>query len=60
MFRSGTTDEYDWIGYVPFEQLPYSFNPANGCVSSANNKTVDTNYPYFISQDYYLPYRIHR
>ena len=60
MVRSGTTDEYDWIGYVPFEQLPYSFNPANGCVSSANNKTVDTDYPYFISQNYYLPYRIHR
>ena len=60
MIRSGQTDEYDWKGYVPFEQLPYSFNPANGSVSSANNKTVDGDYPYFISQDYYLPYRIHR
>lgn len=60
MIRSGRTDEYDWKGYVPFEQLPYSFNPANGSVSSANNKTVGSDYPYFISQDYFLPYRIHR
>ena len=60
MIRSGETGEYDWQGYVPFEQLPYSFNPANGSVSSANNKTVGSDYPYFISQDYFLPYRIHR
>ena len=60
MIRSGVTGEYDWQGYVPFEQLPYSFNPANGSVSSANNKTVDGDYPYFISQDYFVPYRIHR
>jgi len=60
MIRSGVTDEYDWQGYVPFEQLPFSFNPANGHVSSANNKTVDSDYPYFISQHYFVPYRIHR
>jgi penicillin amidase len=60
MIRSGETDEYDWKSYVPFEHLPYSFNPASGSVSSANNKTVDGDYPYFISQDYFLPYRIHR
>lgn len=60
MICSGKTDEYDWKGYVPFEQLPSSFNPPSGSVSSANNKTVDSDYPYFISQDYFVPYRIHR
>ena len=60
MIRSGVTGEYDWKGYVPFEQLPYSFNPSNGSVSSANNKTLDDNYPYYISMNYYMPYRIHR
>jgi penicillin amidase len=60
MIRSGETGEYDWKGYVPFELLPCTFNPANGSVSSANNKTVDSDYPYFISQDYFQPYRIHR
>jgi penicillin amidase len=60
MIRSGETDEYDWKGYVPFECLPYSFNPEKGEVSSANNKTTDDDYPYFISHDYWAPYRITR
>jgi len=37
----GDTSLYDWQGVVPFEDLPYSFNPESGYVSSANNKTVD-------------------
>ena len=60
MIRNGETDEYDWKGYVPFEQLPYIFNPENGQVSSANNKSVNENYPYFISQSFEAPYRIQR
>lgn len=56
----GDTDKYDWQGIVPFEKLPYSYNPARGHVSSANNKTVDDNYPYHISHWFDLPYRINR
>jgi penicillin amidase len=60
IIRNGETDEFDWKGYVPFEQLPFSYNPANGYVSSANNKTVIEGYPYYISSDFALPYRINR
>jgi penicillin amidase len=60
MIRPGETDEYDWKGYVPFEQLPFSFNPADGSVSSANNITVPESYPYFISTEFIMPYRINR
>jgi penicillin amidase len=56
----GWTDEYNWKGMVPFEELPYSYNPLNGFVSSANNKTVDDSYPYHIGNWYALPYRIDR
>ncbi len=59
MIRSGETDEFDWKGYVPFEQLPFCYNPPCGTVSSANNKTT-SEYPYFISQDFVAPYRIMR
>jgi penicillin amidase len=58
--RNGETDEFDWKGFVPFNQLPYSYNPEAGYVSSANNKTVDDNYPYYISCGFVLPYRINR
>jgi penicillin G amidase len=60
LIRNGETDEYDWKGYVPFNQLPYSFNPVDGYVSSANNKTTGNDYPYYISSDFAMPYRINR
>ncbi|MBN2774889.1 MAG: penicillin acylase family protein, partial [Prolixibacteraceae bacterium] len=56
----GDTDEYDWQGLVPFEQLPYEFNPERGYVSSANNKTVPEDYPYYISHWFATPDRINR
>ena len=58
--RSGETDEFDWKGYVPVDQLPYSYNPESGFISSANNKTVSDDYPYYISFRFYVPYRIDR
>ena len=60
MIRDGTTDQYDWKGYVPFEEMPFILNPGNGTVSSANNRTVGDEYPYFVSHSYDLPYRINR
>ncbi|HOF21893.1 MAG TPA: penicillin acylase family protein, partial [Bacteroidales bacterium] len=60
MIRPGQTDEFDWKGYVATEQLPYSFNPESGYVSSANNKTVSDEYPWYISFRFYVPYRIDR
>lgn len=60
LIRNGETGEFDWRGYVPFDQLPYSYNPANGHVSSANNKTADDDYPYYISSEFVMPYRIIR
>ncbi len=56
----GWTDEYDWKGMIPFEELPHEFNPARGYVSSANNKTVGEDYPYHIGSWYSMPYRIER
>ncbi len=60
MILPGWTDEYDWTGLVPFEELPYSFNPEKGSVSSANNRTVGDDYPHYISNWYCLHYRIDR
>ena len=56
----GETDEYDWTGIVPFEELPYSLNPGCGHLSSANNKTTNEDYPYYISHWFIVPDRINR
>lgn len=57
---SGDTDRYDWKGLVPFDELPFTFNPECGYVASANCKTVPADYPYYISDWYILPYRMDR
>ncbi len=56
----GDTSLYDWKGLVPFEELPYSYNPEIGYVSSANNRTVGDDYPYHIGNWFAIPYRIER
>jgi penicillin G amidase len=56
----GWTGKYDWKGFVPFEELPYLFNPSNGSVASANNKTTGNDYPYHIGTWYSLPSRYDR
>lgn len=55
----GTTDAYDWKGYVPFEQMPSLFNPPENYIASANNKTVK-DFSYHISNLWEPSSRIER
>ena len=41
----GWTDEYEWIGYVPYDALPHLYNPPQGFIATANNRTVAPDYP---------------
>lgn len=56
----GWTDEYDWKGYVPFEQMPQSFNPPEGFIATANNKIVSDSYPFYLSNLWEPDWRITR
>jgi penicillin amidase len=56
----GDSSKYDWTGLVPFEELPFEFNPDRAYVSSANNKTVPDSYPHYISHWFATPSRIDR
>jgi penicillin amidase len=60
MIHTGETDEYDWKGQIPFDELPHVYNPESGMVSSANNKTVGNDYPYYIGFIYSQGYRVNR
>jgi len=56
----GWTDEYEWQGYIPFEQLPHTFNPPQGYIASANNAVVGADYPYPIAYYFAYGYRAQR
>ena len=56
----GWTGEYEWTGYIPFDELPSVFNPPTHLVVTANNKVVPDVYPYFITYGWSAPYRAQR
>ncbi|MCF0072527.1 penicillin acylase family protein [Dyadobacter sp. CY261] len=45
----GSSTADDWHGWVPAEQNPFVKNPPRGFVSSANQSSADTTYPYYIN-----------
>ena len=48
----GWTGEYEWEGWIPYEELPALFNPEKGYISTANNAIVDEDYPHYIKRDW--------
>jgi penicillin G amidase len=56
----GWTGEYEWQGYIPFEELPHVLNPATGFIVTANNKIVSDDYPYSLAQEWDPGYRAKR
>jgi penicillin amidase len=56
----GWTDEFQWQGYIPFDELPRSFNPEAGFIATANNAIVGPEYPYLITTDFDRGYRARR
>src|SRR5690606_27563073 len=51
---------YDWTGFIPFEELPVSYNPSSGLIVTANNAIVTDDYDYFLSRDWDYGYRAGR
>ncbi|MEQ9111446.1 MAG: penicillin acylase family protein [Rhodospirillaceae bacterium] len=56
----GWSGEYDWQGWVPYEELPHSMNPASGRLVNANNRPVPEDYPYLIAASFPAGYRAER
>ncbi|WP_339097572.1 penicillin acylase family protein [Deinococcus sp. VB343] len=52
----------EWTGFIPFERLPHTFNPADGLVVSANNRVVPQSYAFNLGNErnWAAPYRARR
>jgi penicillin amidase len=50
----GTDSSYLWDRFIPREDNPHTLNPVQGYISSANQRPVDSTYPYFIPGHYDL------
>lgn len=56
----GSGGEMDWTGFIPHDKLPSRLNPPEGWIATANQKTVDDQYPYSITYGWAAPYRYMR
>ncbi|MGB2643372.1 MAG: penicillin acylase family protein [Candidatus Acidiferrum sp.] len=56
----GDTDEYEWAGYIPFDQLPQALNPDSGLIVTANARVVGPNYKPYLTDRWEEPYRTAR
>jgi penicillin G amidase len=51
----GEDSSYMWQGFIPQAENPHSKNPERGFLESANQRPVDSTYPYFIPGSYITP-----
>lgn len=56
----GRDPAHDWQGWLPFDQLPFAYNPAKGYIVTANNKVVGDDYPHLLTSEWLAPYRASR
>ena len=56
----GATNEGDWTGFIPYDELPSSFNPPEGFIVTANQRIVGDSYKYFLTHQWASPYRARR
>jgi len=55
------SNDGDWIGYVPFAELPHLYDPPSGLIVTANQRTVGSSYKYpQIASDASAPWRARR
>ncbi|MCP5111876.1 MAG: penicillin acylase family protein, partial [bacterium] len=56
----GASGQFEWNGYIPFDELPSLFNPESGLIVSANQNPFQDGYPYRVGGNFAAPYRANR
>jgi penicillin amidase len=55
-----TDGEDNWVGHIPFNEMPHSRNPERGWVGTCNHKTITKDYPYYYSSHLSPSFRYER
>lgn len=54
---AGASADGDWLGFVPFDELPHVLDPPSGRIVTANNRLAGTDYPYRVTRGGIGPWR---
>ncbi|MGA2594018.1 MAG: penicillin acylase family protein [Bryobacteraceae bacterium] len=53
----GSSGDYEWQGFIPFDQLPSFYNPPQGIIVTANQNPFPPDYTYAVNGNFASPYR---
>jgi penicillin G amidase len=53
----GASGNFEWQGFIPFDQLPRSFNPPDGLIVTANQNPFPPDFPYAVNGIFAPQYR---
>jgi penicillin amidase len=53
----GASGNFEWDGYIPFEDLPSVYNPPSGIIVTANQNPFPENFPYPVNGNFAPPQR---
>ncbi len=53
----GSTGQYDWNGFIPFDELPAAYNPPGGIINTSNQNPFPANFPYPVNGNFAPPDR---
>ncbi len=56
----GDSGEYEWNGYIPFDEMPQVLDPPGGIIATANSRVAGPDYPYFLTAIWMSPWRTDR
>jgi penicillin G amidase len=48
----GSDENSGWRGFIPYDELPHSFNPTCGYLVSTNSCAPESDYPHFLGRDW--------
>ena len=53
----GSSGDFEWDGYIPFDALPSAYNPPGGIIATANQNPFPSDYPYPVNGSFAPPDR---
>ena len=56
----GASGNFEWDGYIPYEQMPNVYNPPSGIIATANQNPFPPDYPFHVSGSFDDSYRVHQ
>ena len=56
----GDSGEYEWTGYIPFDELPQALDPPGGIIATANARVAGPGYEHYVTSNWSPPWRVDR